>query len=123
MGHASQTCMRIDTETGLVFHRGLMVRSTLAIRALQVLVGVFGGIYAMFLSRFVLTYVGAEPHRGFAELFWDATALLYAPFQSLVDDGDDGAGHPLEWSLLVAIAGYAVVHVLLRRLVLALGRA
>lgn len=114
--------MRVDTETGLVLHRGLMVRSPLAIRALQVLAAVFGVAYLLLATRFVLTYVGANRSAGFAQFVWDCTAAIYAPFHWLLQRGDDGAGHPLEWSLLVAIAAYAVLHALLRKLVLTLAR-
>ena len=127
------TCvMRIGTDSGtLVFHRGLIVRSTVAIRALQLLAVFFGAIYLLFVARLILTYAGADPNADFVRLIWASTGALYAPvdsaspylpFQWLFRAGDDGAGHPLEWSLLIAIAAYAVAHALLRKLVLVLGR-
>jgi hypothetical protein len=115
--------MRVDTETGLVFHRGLMVKSTITIRLIQALAAVFGVIYLLLLVRFTLTYIGANQSAGFSQFIWTATATLYSPFRWLLHRGDDGAGHPIEWSLLVAVAAYGIVHALLRRLVLALGRA
>lgn len=99
-----------------------MVRSTLVIRGLQVLAGLFGVTYLLFAMRFLLTYVGANRHAGFAQFVWDCTAPLYTPFRWLLHSGDDGAGHPVEWSLLVAIAAYGVLHALLRKLVLVIGR-
>lgn len=114
--------MHVDTETGLVLHRGLMVRSTVTIRALQVLGALFGVTYLLLALRFVLTYVGANRSAGFAQFVWDCTAPLYAPFRWLLHAGDDGAGHPVEWSLLFAIAAYGLLHALLRKLVLVLGR-
>ncbi len=93
-----------------------------AVRALQVLTAIFGVIYVLFGVRMVLTYLGATPRADLVQLVWQSTETLYAPFQWAFQAGDDGAGHRLEWSLLAAIAGYAVVHALSRKLVLVLGR-
>jgi len=117
--------MRIATDTGqLVFHRGLIVRSTIAIRALQLTAALFSAIYLLLGARLILTYVGADRSTDFARLIWASTEALYTPFPPVrwLSVGDDGAGHPLEWSLIVAIAAYAVVHVLIRKMVLFLAR-
>lgn len=119
--------MRIATDSGqLVFHHGLIVRSTVAIRALQLMAALFGAIYLLFGARLILTYVGADQTSDFARLIWASTEALYAPFQAApfqwLSVGDDGAGHPLEWSLIAAIAVYAVVHVLIRKMVLFVAR-
>ncbi len=109
-------------ERGLIFHRGIMVRSSLAVRALQLMLAVFGAIYVLLGVRLILIYVGVTPSADFAQPLWQATDPLYAPFQGAFQPGDDGAGHRLEWSLVAAIASYAVVHVVSRKLVLVASR-
>jgi hypothetical protein len=118
----SRPIMRVDSETGLVFHRGMLVRSTVAVRLIQALTAVFAIIYLLLGVRFVLTYVEANRGAGFARFIWEYSAPFYAPFKYLLHVGDDGAGHPIEWSLIVSMMVYGVLHFLLRKAIIALAR-
>lgn len=109
--------MRVDSETGLVLHNGWIVRSPMAVRALQVLSAVFGVLYAFLGLRFVLTYLGANQGAGFSRFVFGVSEAFYLPFRALVPNGSDGAGHPIAWSILLAIVAYALLHAGLRSLV------
>lgn len=112
--------MHVDTETGLILHRGWLTRSAAAVRALQATAVFFGFIYCVLALRFVLTYFMANTQTGFARLVWQLSGPFYVPFQGLFASSSDGAGHPLELPLLVAIAVYALVHYGVRRAIFAL---
>ena len=114
--------MRVDSETGLVIHRGVLSRSIFAVRLVQLLNFVFGIAYAVFLVRFALEYVGARRNTGFFHFIEQVTNPLYQPFENIVRTGRDGAGHPLVWSLLVAVAAIALLHAALVGLVRVLAR-
>jgi uncharacterized protein YggT (Ycf19 family) len=114
--------MRTDSVTGLVFHRGMLVRSKIFVRSIQILAAIFGIIYLLLGTRFLLTYVGANRSAGFAQFIWEWTASLYAPFRHLLGAGSDPGGHPIEWSLLIAMGAYGVLHFLLRKGIMALAR-
>lgn len=108
--------MRVDTETGLVIHRGVLTRSLFAIRVMQAINFLFGVLYLVLLTRFVLTYLGARAGTGFVQFVDRISQPFYAPFDGIVRNGSDSAGHPLVWSLLVAVAAYAVLHAIIRGL-------
>lgn len=108
--------MRVDSETGLILHRGVLTRSLFAVRLLQLVNFLFGVLYALLLARFVLAYIGARDDSGFVRFVREATHPFYAPFDGIVRNGSDAAGHPLVWSVLVAVVAYAVLHAAIRGL-------
>jgi uncharacterized protein YggT (Ycf19 family) len=114
--------MRVDSQTGLIIHHGLITRSLFAIRFLQLVNFVFGWVYAVLLGRFALDYFGARRSTGFYQFIERITDPLYRPFEGIVPMGSDDAGHPIVWSILVAIIAVAVVHFAIQRLVRLLAR-
>lgn len=98
-----------DSETGLVIHRGYMARSLFVVRLIQVVNFLFGVLYTLFATRFVLDYIQARPVR-FTELITELTQPFYRPFQGIVANGTDGAGHPIAWSIVIAALAFALLH-------------
>ena len=98
-----------DSETGLVFHHGTMARSSLVLRLIQVVNFLFGVLYAFLGVRFVLDYIQAR-QVGFVDFIDRATEPFFHPFQGIVANGRDAAGHPLAWSILIAMAAYVLLH-------------
>ena len=101
-----------DSETGVVFHHGMMTRSPIVPRLIQLVSFLFGILYVLLGIRFVLEYVSAR-HVAFVDLIDRATEPFYHPFQGILANGRDPAGHPLVWSILVAIGAYALLHALI----------
>ena len=100
-----------DSETGLVFHRGFIARSAFVVRLIQVVNFLFGVLYALFATRFVLEYIQARPV-GFVQMIANATQTFYAPFRGIVANGRDPAGHPVAWSILICMGAFVLLHVL-----------
>jgi len=98
-----------DSETGLVFHRGYIARSMFVVRLIQVVNFLFGVLYTLFATRFILEYIQARPVR-FTELIAEWSQPFYRPFQGIVSNGHDGAGHPIAWSIVIAAAAFALLH-------------
>lgn len=69
---------------------------------------VFGFIEVLIAIRFVLKMLGANSKAGFAQLVYDVSDVLIAPFSTLFDT-QRVEGAVLEWSALVAIAIYALI--------------
>jgi uncharacterized protein YggT (Ycf19 family) len=101
-----------DSETGVVFHHGMMTRSPLVPRIIQVVSFLFGILYLLLGIRFVLEYVSAR-HVAFVDFIDRCSEPFYRPFQGIVANGRDAAGHPLVWSILVALAAYVLLHALI----------
>ena len=98
-----------DSHTGVVFHHGIMTRSPLVVRVVQVVNFLFGVLYALFATRFVLVYIEARGV-GFVQMVTQWTEPLYRPFRGIVADGHDPGGHPIAWSIVVAVLAYALLH-------------
>jgi uncharacterized protein YggT (Ycf19 family) len=96
-----------DSEIGVVFHHGVLSRSTFPVRVAQLLSILFAVVYAALGARFLLRYVQA-PSSPFVLWVDRLTDRVYVPLRALVPDGSDRAGHPLAWSLLLAIAACAL---------------
>jgi uncharacterized protein YggT (Ycf19 family) len=111
-----------DPETGVVFHRGVLLRSPIALRLSQVVSFLFGILYALFATRFVLDYIQARPV-GFVQAITRWTDFFYRPFRGIVANGQDAAGHPIVWSLLIAVAAYALLHAVIAKLLRMIARA
>jgi uncharacterized protein YggT (Ycf19 family) len=74
---------------------------------------VFNLLYALLLIRFVLEFLNAASNTGFFEFIRRTTAPFFGPFQGIVGT-TSFAGHPIVWSLVIAIAAYMVVHAVIR---------
>jgi uncharacterized protein YggT (Ycf19 family) len=99
-----------DSETGVVFHRGFIGRSTFVLRLIQVVNFLFGLLYVAFAIRFALEYIQARPV-GFVQMISEATDVFYRPFRGIVPNGRDPAGHPVVWSIAIAMGAFALLHV------------
>jgi len=72
----------------------------------------------LFLLRFVLMLVGANPDNPFAQALYNFTGFFLAPFEGIVPStmlGTKGNA-VIEWSTLVGMAVYALVFYLIRLL-------
>ena len=101
-----------DQELGLVFHHGVLARSAVPLRAAQVARVPFAVVYAVLATRFVLEYVQASPS-AFTQWIARLTDGIYFPMRTLFASGADPAGHPIAWSLLVAMGAFGVVQLVL----------
>jgi hypothetical protein len=99
-----------DSETGIVFHRGFILRSRFVVRLIQLVKFLFAVLYTLFAIRFALVYMQAA-HVRFSTLIGQATDVFFRPFAGLVANGRDPAGHPVAWSILVAIGAYLMLEV------------
>ena len=89
-----------DSEIGVVFHHGVLTRSAVPLRLIQLLNVVFTLVYALLTTRFLLDYVSAPPVP-FVEWIAVCTNPIYLPLRAVFPNGHDPAGHPLAWSLLL----------------------
>jgi uncharacterized protein YggT (Ycf19 family) len=101
-----------DQELGVVFHHGVLARSAVPLRAVQVVRVPFAVVYAVLATRFVLEYVQAGPSQ-FVQWVAQLTNPVFVPMRVLFATGSDPAGHPIAWSLLVAIGALVVVQMTL----------
>src|SRR6185312_7973326 len=98
-----------DSETGLVFHGGTVWRSPIIPRLIQVVSFLFGLLYLLLGTRFVLEYVEARPVP-FVRTIDQWSDVFYAPFKGILANGHDPAGHPIAWALVVAFVAYVILH-------------
>ncbi len=97
-----------DSEIGVVFHHGVLSRSPSAMRLTQLATVLFSIVYALLATRFLLEYVRA-PASPFVAWVERVTNVVYVPLHAFIANGQDPAGHPIAWAVLVAIAGFAVL--------------
>ena len=69
---------------------------------------VFGAIDLLLAMRFVLLLLGANRASGFVQFIYSFSAIFMAPFTAIFKT-QRAAGATLEWSVIVAIAVYALV--------------
>lgn len=69
---------------------------------------VFGVIEVLLALRFVLLLLGANAEAGFVKLIYGLSAVFMAPFSAIFET-QAVAGATFEWSVLVAIAIYALI--------------
>lgn len=75
----------------------------------------FGILYVLLLVRLVLEFIGARRTSAFFSSVCGVTAPFYAPFKFIVASSSiDGA--PVVWPLVIAVLGYALLHMGLRGL-------
>jgi len=113
--------MRIDSETGIVMYHGALMRSRIAVRLLQFIHLAFGALYIVLGARFALEYIRARDVE-FVRLVNRVSDVFYRPFAGIVPNGADPAGHPIAWSLVIAVIVYLLVHAILAGIVRALAR-
>jgi uncharacterized protein YggT (Ycf19 family) len=101
-----------DQELGVVFHHGVLARSAVPLRVAQLVKIPFSVVYAVLAIRFLLEYVQAGPS-AFALWVDRLTDSIFVPMRALFATGSDPAGHPIAWSLLVAIGAFTVVQTVL----------
>lgn len=69
----------------------------------------------LFLLRFVLELIGADPHNIFAQFLYNFTGFFLYPFLGIVPNtplGKNGAF--IDWSTLVGMAVYGILYWILR---------
>ena len=71
----------------------------------------------LFLLRFILMLIGADPNNPFDIFLYTLTGFFLSPFEGIVPSTKLGTGHAvIEWSTLVGMAVYAVLFYLLKLL-------
>jgi hypothetical protein len=97
-----------DSQTGLVCYHGAMWRSPAMPRVIQIVNLLFSVICALLACRLAISYVGARP---VPIVRWveRASDVFYVPFRGIVASGTDGAGHPIEWSIMIALVAYMLL--------------
>jgi uncharacterized protein YggT (Ycf19 family) len=75
----------------------------------------FGVLYALLWVRLLLEFINARRSSGFSTTIRGVTAPFFAPFNFIVANTSiDGA--PVVWSLVIAVIGYALLHLGIRGL-------
>ena len=92
-----------------------VVRSRGIARVSQFIDYAFFLIYALLTIRFVLSLIAAKSSAGFSRFIVSVSEPFYAPFKGIVDS-PKSAGHTVVLSMLVALAAYAVLHLVINRL-------
>jgi hypothetical protein len=68
----------------------------------------------LFLLRFVLELIGADPTNPFAEFLYNFTGFFLYPFLGIVPDTHIGKGNAfIDWSTLIGMAVYGIVYSIL----------
>lgn len=84
------------------------VRSPIESVLARVVWFVFGTIEVLLAIRFVLTMLGANAEAGFVKFVYAVSDVFMAPFNAILSTGRV-SGATFEWSVLVAIAVYALI--------------
>ncbi|HET9065662.1 MAG TPA: YggT family protein [Gemmatimonadales bacterium] len=85
-------------------------RTRKAARGVQWIDYLFGIVYALLGLRFVLGMIGARSGAGFVQFVHTVTDPLYAPFRAMVATPEAPGGYRFEWSILIALVVYALLH-------------
>ena len=100
-----------NIDAGSSAHRQLVHTETRAPReaiAGRVVYYVFGVIEVLLALRFVLRLLGANPKSGFVEFIYAVSGFFMLPFDAVFKT-QRVAGATFEWSVLVAMAAYALI--------------
>jgi YggT family protein len=87
-------------------------------KAMDYLQWVLFALEMLFLLRFVLKLLGADPNNPFAQALYNFTGFFLYPFSGIVPTttiGPNGNG-VIEWSTLIGMAVYAVLFYLIKLL-------
>jgi hypothetical protein len=87
-----------------------------AARVARVLDFLFGLLYTVLFVRLLLEFFGARQGTGFVAFVDRLSDPFYAPFKGMFPVATIEGGH-MVWPLLVAIAGYMLLHALIRGLI------
>ena len=69
----------------------------------------------LFLLRFVLELIGADPYNPFAQFLYNFTGFFLYPFLGIVPNTKIGTkGAFIDWSTLIGMAVYAILYLILR---------
>jgi uncharacterized protein YggT (Ycf19 family) len=70
----------------------------------------------LFLLRFVLELIGADPNNPFAQFLYNFTGFFLYPFLGIVPNTYLGANKVafIDWSTLIGMAVYAILYLILR---------
>jgi uncharacterized protein YggT (Ycf19 family) len=82
----------------------------------------FGLLYTLLAIRLALVFFEARRGAGFFQMIRNATEPFYMPFKGLFAP-TMFSGHPIEWSLIVAMLGYGLLHGGIRGLLRLITRA
>jgi hypothetical protein len=87
-------------------------------KAMDYLQWVLLALELLFLLRFVLKLLGADPYNQFAQTLYNFTGFFLYPFEGIVPSTTIGpSGHGvIEWSTLVGMAVYALLFYLIKLL-------
>jgi YGGT family len=72
----------------------------------------------LFLLRFVLKLIGADPYNAFAQALYNFTGFFLYPFHGIVQSTTLGktGNSVIEWSTLIGMAVYAIIFYLIKLL-------
>lgn len=87
----------------------------------RIVATLFGALYLLLGTRFLLDLFEARKSASFYETVRSLSQPFYRPFEGLFTISRID-GHPVAWSLLVAIVAYMVLHAALRSLLHFAGR-
>lgn len=82
----------------------------------QLIYLIFGVIETLLLIRFLFRATGANPGAGVVDFIYGITDMLMAPFKFIFPSANV-AGAVFEWSVLVAMAMYALLAWIIMRLI------
>lgn len=84
------------------------LRSPIEVILARVVYYVFGVIEVLLAMRFALLLFGANAAAGFVQFVYSVSSIFLAPFAAIFKT-QTAAGATFEWSVLVAIAVYALI--------------
>jgi uncharacterized protein YggT (Ycf19 family) len=105
------------SDTGFVIHRGVIARSMVWVRLIQLVNFVFGTAYALFALRFILAFARARESTAVVTYLNKITDPIYRPFRNVLQTTTDRVGHPFVWSLALTVVVLVIAHVLIRKLI------
>ena len=69
----------------------------------------------LFLLRFVLELIGADPNNPFAQFLYNFTGFFLYPFLGIVPNTHLGKGNAfIDWSTLIGMAVYGILYLILK---------
>lgn len=99
----------IDSERGVQRSRGVA-------RVSQFIDYGFFLIYALLVTRFVLSLIAARSSAGFVKFIVSVSDPFYAPFRNIVSSPTSGDGHTVLLPVIVALGAYLLLHLAINRL-------
>lgn len=97
-------------------------RARTAARGSQFIDYGFYVVYALLMTRLVLTLIAAESSNGFVQLIRAVTAPFYAPFRGIVPSPSTEGGFTLALPIVVALVVYMMLHAAINGLLRMIGQ-